>query len=94
MYKVIFDPNVLNYLNSLNITVKKRIYNKIISTKENPYHFFIRLEGRTDFKLRIGKYRVIADINDKIKRIEVTLIDLRSKIYKKLDRLKIKKRIR
>jgi mRNA-degrading endonuclease RelE of RelBE toxin-antitoxin system len=40
------------------------------------------LEGRKDFKLRIGNYRVIADINQNLKKIEVTRIGHRKNIYK------------
>ena len=54
-----------------------------MSTKENPHHFFEGLTGRTDYKLRIGDYRAIADINDSSKTIQITLIDHRSKIYNK-----------
>lgn len=54
-----------------------------MSTKSEPHHFFERLVGRNDYKLRIGDYRVIADINDSSKRIEITLIGHRKKVYKK-----------
>lgn len=60
------------------------MYNKIMSAKENPHRHFERLTGRKDYKLRAGDYRVIADINDGMKRIEVTLIDHRSRIYKRI----------
>jgi len=62
----------------------KEDFEKLASAKENPEHFFERLEGRKDYKLRAGDYRVIADINRNLKRIEVTLIDHRKKAYKKL----------
>ena len=55
-----------------------------ISTKENPHRFFERLKGRTDYKLRVGDYRVIADLDDRTKKIEVTLIDHRSRVYKRI----------
>ncbi len=35
-----------------------------MSTKAKSHHFFERLTGRTDYKLRIGDYRAIADILD------------------------------
>ena len=64
--------------------MKKRIYNKIISTKENPFHYFERLEGRKDYKLRVGDYRVIADIDVDSKKIGVTVIGHRKNIYRKI----------
>jgi mRNA interferase RelE/StbE len=51
-------------------------------TKSEPHHFFERLVGRKDYKLRIGDYRVIADINDSSEGIEIALIGHRKKIYK------------
>ena len=83
MYEVSFDPEALEFLWKLDETLAKRIWDKIISTKSEPYHFFERLVGRKDYKLRIGDYRVIADVNDSSKRIEITLIGHRKKIYKK-----------
>ncbi len=86
-YEVIFDDEAIDSINKLPKEIKQRIFNKIISTKDNPYHFFERLTGRKDYKLRIGDYRVIADINENIKRIEITMAGHRKNIY---DMLKIK----
>lgn len=84
MYEVIFDDEAIDFLNSLPKEIKERIYNKIISTKENPFHFFEGLEGRKDYKLRIGDYRAIADIDRSAGKIEVTLIGHRKNVYKGL----------
>jgi len=83
MYEVFFDPEALEFLWKLDKTLAKRIWDKIIITKSEPHHFFEKLVGRNDYKLRIGDYRVIADINDSSKRIEIALIGHRKKIYKK-----------
>lgn len=84
MYDLIFDEKAIDFLNKLDKPDKKRIFDKIISTKSNPLHFFERLKGRKDYKLRVGDYRVIADINKTSKRIEVTLIGHRRNIYKNI----------
>ena len=57
------------------------VYNKIISTKENPFHYFIRLEDRTEYKLRVGDYRVIADIDKAEIKILILQIGHRKNIY-------------
>lgn len=87
-YEVIFDKNAIDFLATCDKALRQRIYNKIISAKENPFHFFERMEGRSDYKLRIGDYRVIADINNLHHRIEVTLIGNRKNVYDMLKRLK------
>jgi len=84
MYEVTFDEEAINFLNKLPKELRKRIFNKIISTKNNPFHYFERLEGRKDFKLRVGNYRVVADIDTNSKKIEVTVIGHRRNIYKHL----------
>lgn len=81
MYDVVFDPEAIEFLEKSNKDLAKRIWNKIMSAKENPHHFFERLTGRPDYKLRIGDYRAIADIDDKNKKIEVTLIGHRKNVY-------------
>jgi len=84
MFEVVFDEKAVEFLEKLPRDLRERIFNKIISTKENPFHFFDRLNGRKDYKLRVGDYRVIADINQKLERIEITLIGHRKNIYKNL----------
>ena len=84
MYNVIFDPEALEFLGKTDRKLTKRIWEKIMVTKSDPHHYFVRLVGRKDYKLRVGDYRVIADINNSLKRIEITLIDHRKKIYRKI----------
>ena len=87
-YEIIYDRKAAEDLNRLPKGLRKRIFNKAKDAKENPAHFFEQLSGRTDFKLRIGDYRLIADINHPLKRIEVTLVDHRKRVYKRLEREK------
>ena len=85
MYEVIFDSEVFDALNKLQKIEKERIFKKIIDSKENPFHFFERLSGRKDYKLRVGEFRVIADIDANKKVIQVNLVGHRKNIYKNLD---------
>jgi mRNA interferase RelE/StbE len=82
MYKVVFDEEAINFLNKLPEKIRKRIFSKIISSKDNPLHFFEGLKGRKDFKLRVGDYRIIADINVFSKEIIITVVGHRKNIYK------------
>ncbi len=83
-YEIRYDRKAAEYLESLPKEISKRIVKKASDAKENPMHFFEPLENRKDFKLRIGDYRLIADIDHHLKRIEVTLIDHRKRVYKHL----------
>jgi len=83
MYTVIYDEEALQNLEKLEKKIRLRIFEKIILAKENPFHYFERLTGRGEYKLRVVDYRVVADIDENIKRISILFIDHRKKIYKK-----------
>ena len=85
MYELLFDEEAIEFLNKLPKDLKERIFNKLITAKENPFHFFERLTGREDYKLRVGDYRIIADIDQGNETIKVTIIGHRKNIYKNLD---------
>jgi mRNA interferase RelE/StbE len=63
--------------------IRTKILRKIIESKADPFKVFEGLKGRKDYKLRVGDYRVIADINKKRERIEITKIGHRKIIYRK-----------
>ena len=80
-FEVIFDEKAIDFLNGLPKEMKERIFNKIIAAKEHPHHFLKRLVGRNDYKLRVGDYRIIVDLNLLEKMMKVTLIEHRSVVY-------------
>jgi mRNA interferase RelE/StbE len=80
-YELLIDKQAGNALAKLPKDHAVRIFSKIKETKENPERYWIRLEGRNDYKLRVGDYRVIADIDPCRKTIQVTKIGHRKKIY-------------
>jgi mRNA interferase RelE/StbE len=83
MYNIAFDEEAIDFLKKLPRETRRRVYNKIISSKANPFHYFERLEGRKEFKLRAGDYRIIADIDVNSKKIEIVLVGHRKNVYKK-----------
>lgn len=84
MYDIVFDEKAIEFLEKIGENTKKRIYNKIISTKENPFHYFERLSGRNEWELRVGNYRVIADIDEIKNKIFIAVIGHRKNIYKEI----------
>ncbi len=83
MYNILFDPKTIEFLEKLPINTSKRIFRKLEQTKENPHHYFERLVGQEAYKLRVGKYRIIADIKENTLLILVLEIGHRKNIYKK-----------
>ena len=81
-FEVEFSEESLFQLRGLDIPLAKRIIQKIESTRSDPHRFFVRLVGRTEYQLRVGDYRVIADIEENRKVIVVRSLGNRRNIYK------------
>lgn len=62
-YEFIFDKKAIKFLEKLPENIRKRIFKKLRSTKTSPFYFFEGLHEIKACELRIGKYRVIADID-------------------------------
>ncbi|MBW2997723.1 type II toxin-antitoxin system RelE/ParE family toxin [Candidatus Woesearchaeota archaeon] len=77
-------PKAIKSIQKLPENIRRRIFDKIRSTKPSPFRFFERLEGRTDFKLRIGPYRAFAEIDVENRIIYITVADHRGRIYKNI----------
>ena len=81
MYKIIFEKRALENLNKLDYNIKQRIWNKLQLCKENPFRFLEHLEEIKGFKLRVGDYRLIIDINVEYKTLIVLKLGHRKNIY-------------
>ena len=81
MYKLIFSKLALKQLNRLEKNLKDRIWEKLQLCKENPFRFLEHLEQIKGFKLRVGDYRLIIDVNNFAKVIEVLKLGHRKNIY-------------
>ncbi|SIM84708.1 type II toxin-antitoxin system RelE family toxin [Cuniculiplasma divulgatum] len=81
-FEVEFSEESLFQLRGMDIPLAKRIIQKIESTRSDPHRFFVRLVGRTEYKLRVGDYRVIADIEENRRVIVVRSLGHRRNIYK------------
>ena len=81
-FEVEYSEESLFQLRGLEIPVSKRIIQKIESTRSDPHRFFVRLVGRTEYKLRVGDFRVIADIEENRRVIVVRSLGHRRNIYK------------
>ena len=84
MYQVIFDDKAIEFLEKVDTKNRERIFNKIMTAKENPFRYFEKLTARNLYKLRVGDYRVIADIDESKIKILVLLVGHRKNIYNKI----------
>lgn len=83
MYELQFDTKAIEFLNKTEQKVKERIFRKILTAKKEPFRYFTRLTNRSEYKLRVGHYRIIADIDTKTKVIKIRLIMHRKNVYKR-----------
>ena len=81
-YLVKVDKKAQDFLDKLPQNISLRIINKLEQIKENPFHFLEHYEGEY-YKLRIGDYRALIDIDFQRKIIWVRIIDKRGRIYKR-----------
>ena len=81
MYQLIFEKRALNFLNKLEKPVKQRIWNKLQECKKDPFRFLEHLEEIKGFKLRVGDYRIVVDVDNQIKTLKILKVDHRKKIY-------------
>jgi mRNA interferase RelE/StbE len=84
MYEIVFINKAERELKKLEKNLQERIIAALERTRLRPEAYFERLVGVNSYKLRVGDYRIIADIlNDKI-IILVLKIGHRKNIYDKI----------
>jgi mRNA interferase RelE/StbE len=83
-FEVRWDKKAVHFLRKQDISISNRIVNKVDLIKENPAQHLEPLIAVKSYKLRVGDYRVIMDVDWKDKILFVLLIDHRKRIYKTL----------
>lgn len=83
MYEIVIPLKVERQLDKLERSVQERILTTLERIKIRPYHFVEKLVGIEGYKLKVGKYRIILDIDDNKLVILVIEIGHRRNIYKK-----------
>ena len=82
MWRIEWSQTALKELYGFETDVIDRIITKIEQAAEDPLHFFTRLVGRDEYKLKIGDYRIIAFIIHEDKTIFVRNVRHRKNIYR------------
>ena len=82
MFNIFFTNEAKKFLKKLNKEDKTRIISALERSRVRPHAHVIKLISSPYFRLRIGKYRAILDINNGKLTIIVIEIGHRKKIYK------------
>ncbi len=80
-YTLEYSSESFSQLRGLDKQIANRIIKKLERTMESPHMFFKRLTGRPEYKLRVGDYRVIADIDDAKRVIFIRSMGHRKNTY-------------
>lgn len=80
-YTIEWASSAVKDLERLPLDVQKRVIVKLDSITENPFRFLEHFEGEY-YKLRIGEYRVLIDLDFDNKKIVIQVLDKRGRIYK------------
>jgi mRNA interferase RelE/StbE len=84
MYKIELLKSAAKEFRDLDDTTKRRITEKIDKLIEEPRLRGVRkLRGHKSlYRIRVGSFRIVYDINEEIELIQVTRIRHRSEVYK------------
>lgn len=80
-YSIEWDTKPIKFLQQLQKDHSKRILDKLDIVKEDPFRYLEHYEGE-GYKLRIGDYRMIIDIDFDNKVLIIQILDKRGRIYK------------
>jgi len=81
-YTLFWSPKSKEDLEKLSPETAKRIIRRVSDLELAPYHFVEKMTDTDCWKLRIGDYRALLDIDEKEKEIRVLKVGHRKNIYK------------
>ncbi|MBE0525035.1 MAG: type II toxin-antitoxin system RelE/ParE family toxin [Methanosarcinales archaeon] len=81
-FQIIWSESAANELKKLDRLVAKRIFKKVSKLSENPYHNVTKLVNAPYYRLRVGDYRIIFEIQNEILKILILKVGHRKSIYK------------
>jgi mRNA interferase RelE/StbE len=82
MYEIIFSGKAEKQLKKLDSEIQKRIIAALERARIRPESYFQKLVGEKAYRMRVGDYRVLADIDKQRVMILVLKIGHRRNVYK------------
>lgn len=80
-FEIIWSDSAIRQLKRLDRSIARRIFDKVGELAENPHRFVQKLVNSPYYRLRVGDYRVILDIQGEVLRILVLKVGHRASIY-------------
>lgn len=82
-YRIVWSIQASKQLESLDRSVAKRIHEKVGQLYQNPERYVEKLVRYQYYRLRVGDYRVILDIQNEMVRILILKVGHRSNVYER-----------
>ena len=82
-WQVIWSEKSVKQLEKIDKKNAQKIYDSVLECVEEPFRVVIRLTNSPFYRMRVGKYRVILDLQQNKMIIFVVESDHRAQIYKK-----------
>jgi len=80
-YDIIFSDKALRQLKKMEKNVQERIIAVLERIRIRPEAYVTKLVGDPGYKVRVGDYRVLMDINNKELHILILKVGHRKKVY-------------
>jgi mRNA interferase RelE/StbE len=81
-WQVVWSEKSVKQLEKIDKKDAQRIYDRVIDCADDPFKTAVRLTGSPFFRLRVGNYRVILDLQQSKLLVFVVEVDHRKRIYK------------
>ena len=82
-YRIVWSIQASKQLKRLDRSVAKRIHEKVGQLYQNPERYVEKIVRNPYYRLRVGDYRVILDIQNEMVRILILKVGHRSNVYER-----------
>ena len=84
MYQILIEKHAEKDLKNLPHDLFNMIIKHILALKDNPWPTGVRkiIGSKNDWRIRVGDYRVIYEIDDKAKIVKVFRVKHRKEVYR------------
>lgn len=83
VFEIIWSDSAVHQLKKLDRTIGRRIFAKVGELRDNPFPRVRKLVNSAYYRLRVGDYRLILDLQRDVLRILVLKVGRRETIYKR-----------
>lgn len=86
-YKIVLVKSAVKELKNLPPKLHDRVIDHLRQLEGNPRLFGAeKLTAHEAYKLRVGSYRIVYQIDDNAKEVKVLMVEDRKQVYKRLKR--------